>query len=57
MPIFRKPDPVLESRGLFLSDWHGSLVASGVFMEAISVGRVPALIPVLGSGRMQISHY
>lgn len=46
---------MLESRGLFLSDWHGSLVASRVFMEAISVGSVPALIPVFGSGHMQIS--
>ncbi|KAF3820638.1 hypothetical protein GH733_005183 [Mirounga leonina] len=45
----RKPDPVLESRGLFLSDWHGSLVASRVFMEAISVGGVPALILDFGS--------
>lgn len=30
-----------------MSDWHGSLVASLVFMEAISVGRPPVPFPVL----------
>ena len=44
--FLEKSDPVLESRGLFLSDQHGSLVASWVFMEAISAGRPPVPHPI-----------
>lgn len=46
---------MLESRGLFLSDWHGSPVASRVFMEAISIGSSPLPHGALSPGRVHVS--
>lgn len=45
---------MLESRGLFLSDWRGSPAASRVFTEAISAGGSPGAPRAFGPRHVQL---